>query len=220
METLRRLGFQPGCLVETVLATYTPGGKPHAAPMGVRLLEDGRLRITPYLQTQTYRNLKASPACTVNLTWSPEIFFQTAFKGELEEKLPGDFFLPALKVRAPRLRRAEGWLEVEASLEGEDREKAYFKGEIVAVYPVKRRLKAYCRGDFAAIESIIHATRVLEFTSKGEWLKAEKLLRLMLGYRNLIGRVAPNSEASQVIERLFQLLQRKGVKIEGLEAAF
>ena len=83
-ETLRRLGFQLGRIMETVVASYTGEGEPHAAPMGVHLEGWDRLVVRPYIGSQTYRNLEARGQSTVNLTRRPEIFLLTAFKVETE----------------------------------------------------------------------------------------------------------------------------------------
>ncbi len=217
-ETLARLGLQPNRLVETIVATYTAEGLPHAAPMGLRLREDLKAEIKPYLQTKTYQNLKAWKAYTANFTLNPLTFFQATFKGEPEAgKLPRDFFLKASKVRAPRLKCADGWLEVEVVEVVEEAGRALFTGEIVAVGVARRQPKAFCRADFAAVESLIHATRVLE---AAEERKAEDLLRLIASYQSLVRRVAPNSEAEKVMVGLASILERKGFKVEAFEPYF
>ncbi|MHC1563941.1 MAG: DUF447 domain-containing protein [Candidatus Hecatellaceae archaeon] len=220
-ETLRRLGLQPGRIVETIVASYTAEGKPHAAPMGVLLEEWGTVAIRPYIETWTYRNLESRRQCTVNLTGSPKLFLSTVFKGEPEVGgLPEGFFLPALKVEAPRLRDADGWLEVEIfsgeTLEG----RGLFKGRILRVKAVPRLPEAYCRAWFAAIESIIHATRVLEYSRAGRRSEADRLARLIASYRSLIGRVAPGSEAEEAVEKLASILSRYGFKPEAYSELF
>jgi len=220
-ETLRRLGFQPGRIVETVVASYTGEGEPHAAPMGVHLEGWDRLVVRPYVRSQTYRNLEARGQCTVNLTRRPEIFLLTAFKGEPEVgKLTKSFFLKASRVEAPRLKEAEGWLEVEFSSREAIGGRGVFKGRIILVKAFHKPPQAYCRAEFAAIESIIHATRVLEFSRAGRRAEADRLARLIASYKALVGRVAPGSEAEKTMGKLSSILSRYGFNLQAYERLF
>lgn len=219
-ETLRRMGFEPGRVVETIVASYSASGEPHAAPMGVSLESWEVLTVKPYTETQTYRNLRAKGECTVNLTWSPKLFLACAFKGEPEADFkPEKFFVRALRVEAPRLRQAEGWLEVKLTSLEEDGSRGIFRGKILKVKVSRKTSKAYCRADFAAIESIIHATRLIT-PLKTEPGVGKKLLSLIASYKSLIGRVAPHSEAWETVERLASILSRKGFNVEACETLF
>jgi hypothetical protein len=212
MQMLSRLGFKPGRIVETIVATYDADGNPNAAPMGILVEANDRLLIRPYLQTRTFRNLKQHKQCTVNLTSNPEIFFKSCFK-DVVGGLPENFFIRARKVYAPRLRQAEGWLEVKADEEAEVEDRAIFKCFVKAVYLGRMKPKAYCRANFAAIESIIHVTRILTYLKLGEQNKCSKLLELVRHYRGVVERTAPNSEAFKVLENLYLILSRHGLKI-------
>jgi hypothetical protein len=220
-ETLKRLGLQPGRIVEAIVSSYTVEGNPHAAPMGILLENQDTVTIKPYPETQTYRNLKSQRQCAINLTREPELFFATAFKGEPEVGgLPKDFFLPALKVKAPRLRDADGWLEVEVFSDETFKDRGLFKGRILRVKALNRPPKAYCRAEFAAIESIIHTTRILEFSKAGRRAQAERLAGLVASYRRLMSRVAPGSGAEKVMEKLASILSRHSFNLETYESLF
>ena len=211
-QTFKRLGLQPNRIVEAIIATYDGGGKPNAAPMGVLVEADGSLTIKPYTQTTTFKNLKRHGQCTVNLTSSPEAFFRAAFK-DLVGGLPEGWFIKARRVNAPRLRQAEGWLEVRVARETESGDRAIFSCVVEAIYLGRVWLKAYCRADFAAIESVIHATRVLVYLKLGEKDRCMRLLRLISHYRSLVERVAPGSEASRVMEGLASILRKHGFEV-------
>jgi len=202
MGFLDRLGFLRGCIVETIVTTSDEAGKPNAAPMGAYTEDMETLTLRPYTDTLTFRNLKVSKSAVVNLTLNPEIFYRAAFK-DANLKLPSAWFEDAEAVNAPRLRGADAFIEVsvlEISRGGGER--AEVKCAPHLVKRTRRKPPAYCRAVFATLESIIHATRVRAFLSKGREEEAAELMKLIGHYRSLVHRVAPNSPHERTMELL------------------
>ncbi|MEM5339489.1 DUF447 domain-containing protein [Paraburkholderia azotifigens] len=60
-------------IVETVVTTVTPAGKPHIAPMGVREA-DGAFLLMPFLPSSTYDNVISTGCAVVNFTTDARVF--------------------------------------------------------------------------------------------------------------------------------------------------
>ncbi|MHA1195173.1 MAG: DUF447 domain-containing protein [Promethearchaeota archaeon] len=95
---LEKLGLKEGLLYEIIATTLNKKGKDitfNSAPMGIRVLENGFIEISPYLSTQTYRNLKENGLISLNLIENVFFYALTAlklenrsnFSGKLNEKL-------------------------------------------------------------------------------------------------------------------------------------
>jgi hypothetical protein len=59
------------------------------------------------------------------------------------------------------------------------------------------KAKPYCRSSFAAIESIIHATRLSKFSKNIS--ERKKLVSLIRYYGELVNRISPNSNEAKII---------------------
>src|SRR5581483_5595006 len=95
-----------GVIVETVVTTLDPAGRPHFAAMGV-VWGDERLTIRPYVATRTYRHLVAARAAVVNVTDDVLAFARSALEhGPLPAR-------PATRVPGVVLADACHWREVE-----------------------------------------------------------------------------------------------------------
>ncbi|MEM3072123.1 MAG: DUF447 family protein [Candidatus Bathyarchaeia archaeon] len=66
----------------------------------------------------------------------------------------------------------------------------------------------YCRGLFASIECIIHATRIREYIQEKRFDEVKKLLLLIKHYRGLIDRVSPSSVYSQIVDDVMRDVKR------------
>ena len=64
-------------ILETILTTQDPGGAVNCAPMGVEW-SDEEIVIKPFLETTTFRNLRATGVGVVNLTDDVMLFAQAA----------------------------------------------------------------------------------------------------------------------------------------------
>jgi hypothetical protein len=207
MTELADLGFEKGVIVETVVSTYGRDGQPNAAPMGATMEQAQRVVFKIYKSSSTYNNLQAKRCAVMNVTSNAEVFYRTAFKeANPEGKIPTRWFEKAITVVAPRLRAANAHVEVTVlDVSHLDEEKAGVTCEAKLVHAVTVLPQAYCRASFAAIEAIIHATRVNHFLMHGDRAKQEQAVDLMEKIKDcqdVVNRVAPNSRYSEIMKDL------------------
>ncbi len=145
-------------IVETVVTTLDPAGRPHFAAMGV-VWGDERLTIRPYVATRTYRHLAAARAAVVNVTDDVLAFARSALEhGPLPAR-------PATRVPGVVLADACHWREVEVEAvtvppAGADgRRRAEIVARVVAT-GTGRPFVGLCRAKHAVVEASIVASRV------------------------------------------------------------
>lgn len=208
MISLDDLGFLKGSIGETIVSTYNVDGQPNAAPMGVVVESNERLRIRPYRSSLTYKNLQTTRCAVVNITSNPELFYLTAFKeANPDGKLSPDLFEKAETVDAPRLRAADAIVEVLVAETGSfGAKRTEFLCNVQLVKASKALPKVYCRAQFATIEAIIHATRIKQFLrgDEQEQERAIKLLELVSVCKDVVNRTASNSRYSEIMADLTQ----------------
>jgi hypothetical protein len=201
MTALEKLGFERGVIFEAIVSTYSPDARPNAAPMGVVSDDMRHVVIRPFKTTQTFTNLKRGGCAVVNFVADASTFYKTSFKNEGGDSAYGDdFFQRAEVVDAPRLKEVDALLEVSVVKLQEEENRAQVICRIDRWERGTLRFQPYCRGGFAVIEAIIHATRIKMFLSKGSEGEARRLMELVKHYQRLISRVAPDSEYSRIIE--------------------
>ncbi|WXG46543.1 MAG: DUF447 domain-containing protein [Candidatus Atabeyarchaeum deiterrae] len=218
---LRDLGVGQGkAIYETVLSTCTIDGKPDAAPMGIQFVADEkkagkrRVLIRPFRSTNTYKNLSSQGEAVVNVTSNPEVFYKTAFKrkltGESEFKLS---FRASRKVKPPRLKGCDAYLEIAVMEIVDDKEDEKNRSEVLCelrlVEVKKASAKLYWRAPYVLMEAMIHATRVEEFFSLGLTDKANELVGLIANYKELIRRIAPDSHYETLVNQLLTFVEGK-----------
>jgi hypothetical protein len=208
MAKLADLGFQKGVIVETLVSTYGEDGKPNAAPMGVVMENAQRIVIRPYTSSLTYKNLQSKRCAVVNVTSNPEFFYRTAFKeANPEGKMPQEWFEKAEVVNAPRLRKADAFIEISVvDVTSLGAEKVEASCDIKLIKAATLLPKVYCRALFATVEAIIHATRVKAFLNCGKQEQALKLLETIGVCRDIVNRVAPNSPYAEIMADLTKMI--------------
>lgn len=201
-------------VAEAIISTYMPDGSPNAAPMGVIQKDRESVLIKPYVETQTYRNLCSRRCAVVNITDDVELFYRTAFK-EVNPggSLPLKWFERAKLVDAPRLKMADAFVEVGVEQVKVSGPRAEVTCRVELIDVSNLAIKPYCRARFAAIESIVHATRVKELLRRGESSEADVLLKLIEHYSSLINRVHPRSSYAEVVSSLLKLLREQRRKL-------
>ncbi|MCP8311871.1 MAG: DUF447 family protein [Candidatus Methylarchaceae archaeon HK02M1] len=203
MRSLSDFGFIKNRVFEAIVSTYGADGMPNAAPMGVMIDDTHQLIIRPYTKSQTYRNVLLRGCAVVNLTSNPMIYYKTVFKdANPDSKIPFEWFERSHLVDAPKLKIVDVCIEAKMiKVEDFEKDRARVLCKVEKIDPIVRTYpRAYCRAPFAAIESIIHATRIKVFLSNDKKEKAEELIDLIKHYDALTRRVAPDSAYTKIIE--------------------
>jgi len=215
-NSLSDLGFTKNCIFEVIVSTYGTNHMPNAAPMGVMIDDMDRFIIKPYTASQTYSNILLQKCAVINITSDPIVYYKTAFKdANPDKRVPVDWFEKADLVNAPKLKNADACIEVKAiKIENKKGDRAKVLCEVVNIAPINIVPKAYCRANFALIESIIHATRINVFLSKDEKERAEELIKLVKYYDALVDKVAPSSAYSDIMKGILKRIEAWKAKSE------
>ena len=212
-------------IYEVVVSTCDANGIPNAAPMGIQFMTENeshkekRILIRPYKSTTTYANLTARGEAVINVTSDPEVFYKALVKHErTKTNTLTNIYQLAKTVKPPRIKGSDAYIEVsvlksdESASNEEDR--GYILCEIRLVEVNKPAAKLYSRAPHALLEMMIHGTRVKELVSEGSAGEANQLLELMDRYKNLIHRVAPNSNYETMAEAIINAYS-EGSRIKG-----
>ncbi|MFX0073066.1 MAG: DUF447 domain-containing protein [Candidatus Hermodarchaeota archaeon] len=177
----KSFGLKIGYLYEIIATTYyiTEDGKEiksNASCMGIRLLEDGQIQISPFSSTSTYNNLKKSKLITINFVDNIYLYALAALKEEGSSigltEFPLEYYdFKYLENRAmdvPYIKTAWGILICEVSQEFEKTKQNGFGEVIVPIFKLKiiyhqkfrDSFKFFNRAENLALESIILATRL------------------------------------------------------------
>lgn len=216
--SLSQLGLTKDHVYETILSTYDADGKSTAAPMGIIPKSPRGFIIRIFRGTLTITNLQRLKCGVVNITSNPEIFYKMAFKQTSGLKsLQVRWFEKARTVEAPRLRSADASIEFRVNkIEDLDDLRSRVTCEAERIDFRRTLPTGYCRATFAAIECIIHATRIQQYLSEGRLEHAEKLIDLVNHYKDLAERVAPGSKYISIIRQICSQIDRWRKTNEGL----
>jgi hypothetical protein len=200
---LDELGFRTGRISEVILTTMNPDGTPNAAPMGALRIGPGTLEIRPFKTSSTYRNLLGHKRACLNITADPRLFLVTAFKRDRFEGFRGASFKNDMRLEASD---AHVSVEVVGGREVSD-DRACFTCKVTSVELCNLIPRAFSRGVAAAIEAIVHATRIEVFTREAEQAEVERLIRRFFECKDIVERAsAPDSTEARVIRELERLI--------------
>ncbi len=209
-DIFSNLGIATGVTYETIISTLSQHGEYNAAPMAIRSEDGTSIVLRPYKTARTYYNLITTRNAVANFTDDPFLFFVTAFK---EEGFNDPEMLTKVEeVHVPRLTKADSFLELQVMKVEETAERAVVTCSPIHGEIINLPTKPYCRGKFAAIEAVIHATRVKVFLADGRMREAESLVRMIHAYRDLVYRVAPSSSYSIVVGKVVDLVEKWGME--------
>lgn len=138
-------------IIETIVTSMDQNGAINFAPMGVEWGED-TIVLKPFLETTTFRNLRASRAAVVNLTDDAMLFAQGAISS------PQFPFVPAARVKGVVLETACSWREVEVLTIDDTPPRSRIETRVVH-RGVRREFLGFNRARHAVLEAAILATR-------------------------------------------------------------
>jgi hypothetical protein len=207
MNILSKLNLNPAYIYETIVTTYNPQDKmPNAAPMGIAFHNEKTVVISPYMTTQTFKNIEQTHYAVINFIYNLDSFFESAFSTN-RPKLPLQRFKPSKKVPVPGLKDAFAHVEVEVSEIQKEATRAKIIAEIktwdvgqIPCFPINR-------GYNLVLESIIHATRIVEFRDDEKLVGP--LIELIRNYRTIVTKVAPEGKLVAIMAQLENLIEKK-----------
>ncbi|MEM2902456.1 MAG: DUF447 family protein [Candidatus Bathyarchaeia archaeon] len=208
MNVFSDLGLMEGRIYEAIVSTYMPDNTPTASPMGITVSGD-QLRIRPFKTSTLLLGLQHSRCGVVNFTLDPYLFYITAFKEKNPNgRVPRGLFEPARSVKAPRIKSSSLYLEFKVVELIAENERVQVCCQVTHGEAAANTPNPYCRGLFASIECIIHATRIREYIQEKRFDEVKKLLLLIKHYRGLIDRVSPSSVYSQIVDDVMRDVKR------------
>lgn len=139
-------------IVETIVTTVAGDGAVNCAPMGVEWDEDA-LVLKPFLETATYRNVKATGAAVVNLTDDVRVFARASIAN------PQYPTVPAAVVQGVVLADCCSWREVEVRAIDSTPPRSRIETAVVH-RGTRREFIGFNRARHAVLEAAIYATRV------------------------------------------------------------
>jgi hypothetical protein len=194
------MGFQIGEVVETIVTTRGVGGEPNAAPMGVLRTGPRTVEVKPFLDTTTYANLRGTGRSVANITYDVKLFLESTFK---ESGVKPEWFEE--NEDPPRLRDADAILSFSVLEETAASERrACFLCQIEWVRLLNPFPRVFSRGFAAAVEAIIHATRIEAFIKEGRGDEVEERLRMFDACREIVERVSPEGSPNRQVIRALE----------------
>ena len=183
---LRKLGFQPGRILETILCTRNSDASINVAPMGVRLSGEDSMIIRPYNTTNTCINLSSRRDACINITSDPELFLYSAFKSE------EDWLTRIVTSDDMTLLGSEATAYVKISEEDHtETERPSFSGRVTFVKVLTNYPSAFSRGRSLAIEAVIISTHIQFFIRNGQLEASNKLIQCLMKMDEKIRKVSP-----------------------------
>jgi len=138
-------------IIESIVTSIDEGGAVNFAPMGVEWGEE-TIVLKPFLETTTFRNLKATGAAVVNLTDDVLLFARSAIAS------PQFPWTPAVAVRGAVLEAACSWREIEATAIDDTPPRSRIETRVVH-RGTRRDFIGFNRARHAVLEAAILATR-------------------------------------------------------------
>jgi hypothetical protein len=138
-------------IVESIVTTADVEGQINFAPMGVEWGEEA-IVLKPFLETTTFRNVRATKAAIVNLTDDVMLFAQGAISS------PQYPTVPAVIVRGVVLQAACSWRELEIHSIDDTPPRSRIEARVVH-RGTHREFIGFNRARHAVLEAAILATR-------------------------------------------------------------
>jgi uncharacterized protein len=139
-------------IVESIVTTLDPDGRPNFAPMGVEWGEDV-IVLKPFVETTTFRNVQATGVAVVNLTDDVLLIAESAIGNPV---FPAS---PANAVHGVVLEAACSWRELEVLALDATPPRSRIEMRVVH-RGVRREFVGFNRARHAVLEAAILATRV------------------------------------------------------------
>ena len=206
IESLKAMGFKPNSIVEVILTTRNSDGTINAAPMGIKVIEDGLIEIKPFKTSKTYSNLKRRSEVCLNISQDPWLYLITAFKNDLETLTKINENLMIAEAQACIFCKV-------IVFDDYSDQRGLFKVKPTQIQVISQTPLVFSRGVGQAIEAVIHATRVKAYTEQGMFLEADHLKERIMECVEVIKRVSSQDTSEyRVAEKTIDLIEKWGTK--------
>jgi hypothetical protein len=174
-------GLRQDNLYEIIATTYSiikksNEIKPNASCMGIRMIEDQQIQISPFYNTITYKNLKENSIIAINFVDDVYLYALAALKEpdstinltDFSSKYYGFKYLESRAIDVPYIKKAWGILIGEVSQEFQKTKNddlgeiiiPLFKLNVIFMEKLRETHKLFNRAENLALEMIILATRL------------------------------------------------------------
>ncbi len=224
MSSIKELfGINFNRLYEAIAVTLTKLEKekiilPNSACMGVKFLDNNTFQMTPYLETDTYKNLIKFTYVSINFVDNIYFYAQAALLGEnlgqTKREFPDSYY--DFKDEIPYLK--ESWGVIFGKLnEHKIITKATHLGEnnvlqanfkIIDFIKIQESFHLKNRAENLALESIILATRLKIAVKKENKEMYEKIYDKILYYNEQIKNFAKNDKAIETMDFIVSYIEK------------
>lgn len=216
MGNLQDYGLNKDCLYEVLACTISKKNEieyPNTASMGIRVIDDKLLKIKPYYNTMTHRNIKEYGIVSLNFIEDVVLFAQASLK-EIKRDFKGfpieDYLYYCYRrkdYKIPYLKQA--WMVIFCNVVNETHvvkqdemgsiNATEFELEVIYSIKKKESFKLYNRAENLALESIILATRLKIARENKDEILYSKIETRINEYLNMITQFGRNSSALKTI---------------------
>ena len=216
MGNLQDYGLNKDCLYEVLACTISKKNEieyPNTASMGIRVIDDKLLKIKPYYNTMTHRNIKEYGIVSLNFIEDVVLFAQASLK-EIKRDFKGFpiedylyYYYRRKDYKIPYLKQA--WMVIFCNVVNETHvvkqdemgsiNATEFELEVIYSIKKKESFKLYNRAENLALESIILATRLKIARENKDEILYSKIETRINEYLNMITQFGRNSSALKTI---------------------
>ena len=229
MFNYQDFGLKKDNLYEIIATTYsiTENGmqiKPNASCMGIRMIEDTLIQISPFYSTTTYKNLKEQSIIAINFVDDVYLYALAALKEPDSVINLTDFpikyydfkNIEARNMDIPYIRKAWGILIGEVIQEFQKNKiddlgeyiMPVFKLKVFYSEKLKQSYKLFNRAENLALETIILATRLKVAKENEDQSIFSKNYEKIRDYKENIKRFGKNEKALKAIELVSRYIDK------------
>jgi len=220
------IGLEKDNLYEILATTYALDEKnneiiPNMACMGIRIVDNDLIKISPYPNTTTYKNLKSNKFLAINFVSDVSLYALAALKelpSEFKE-LPEDYYnykeISENNVRIPYIKEAWAILYGEVVRESQKIKKnglgevnlTEFTIKIFNFEKIRDSFNFFNRAENFALEAIILATRLKVAKEKNDQKLFNSIYKEILDYSEDIKRFGQNKAALKAINIVLNFVE-------------
>ena len=220
---LEEFGLKKDNLYEIIATTYSYSItedkkqiKPNASCMGIRLIEENQIQISPFFGTTTYQNLKEHSTIAINLIDNVYIYALAALKEQdspiVLKEFPTEYYkfkyIDSRAMDVPYIKSAWGILIGEVSRESQKVKHDDLGEMVIPVFilniilaeKIKESYKLFNRAENLALETVIWATKLKIAKENKDNNSINKFHKKILDNMENIGRFGKNTAALKTIE--------------------